>query len=626
MKTYDTREVIAFAGEELKKYLLKLGVSADITLGLFEDVGKSNPVEDPSVDDAFEIQIVDKKGYAVGSNGRSVLFAVYRLLEEWGIGWVRPGKDGTFIPKTTAAADLFISEKADSRHRIMCIEGAITIENALDMIDWIPKLGFNAYYIQFNDAFIFFDRYYGHRNNPFKNPEHFDYDMALKNVDIMIDAIKQRGLMLQRMGHGWNCDPFGIPNHGWDPLDPSEISEEYVNLCAEVDGVRRVWKNIPMATQLCYSNPYVAKTMGEAVVNYFVDHPETDLAHFWLGDYPNNTCECPECAKLHYSDYYVNMINIATEGLLQKGLKDKKIAFSCGYNKAWPPIREKLKHPEMLLLTMAPISRTFGEPFPSEFKVKSLPTYEINKYALPRSVDENLASLYEWEQVFDGDIVDFDYHLMWDHILDAGGEGIARIIHTDINNFEALGLSGYISCQLQRNAFPTSIAMTVMGKTLWNKNADFEAVRHRLYADSFGEGAKELKDYFEILSNGFNIGHIRSQVKTDRKDFIDRLGKAVEAFENADEIINRHLNDENECHRASWKYLSLHKAIYMPFAQGLIEKLKGNNELGDKLIKDSVKTAWEKEDEVQSVFDTFFYNDVVPFRVNLEKAAEFYDF
>ena len=64
----------------------------------------------------------------------------------------------------------------------------------------------------------------------------------------------------------------------------------------------------------------------------------------------------------------------------------------------------------------------------------------------------------------------------------------------------------------------------------------------------------------------------------------------------------------------------------MPFAQGLIEKLKGNNELGDKLIKDSVKTAWEKEDEVQSVFDTFFYNDVVPFRVNLEKSAEFFDF
>ena len=106
---------------------------------------------------------------------------------------------------------------------------------------------------------------------------------------------------------------------------------------------------------------------------------------------------------------------------------------------------------------------------------------------LPIFVDENLSYLCEWENFFDGDTIDFDYHLMWDHILDAGGEGIARVIHDDIINFESLGMNGYISCQLQRNAFPTSVAMTVMGKTLWSSKTDFDATRKKLYANSFGE-------------------------------------------------------------------------------------------------------------------------------------------
>ena len=119
--------------------------------------------------------------------------------------------------------------------------------------------------------------------------------------------------------------------------------------------------------------------------------------------------------------------------------------------------------------------------FPEEFKIKDAARFGHNGFTNPRSVDENLAYLYEWEKYYSGDVIDFDYHLMWDHILDAGGEGIAKIIYKDVKNFKNLGLNGYISCQLQRNSFPTSIAMTVMGKTLWNNDTDFDKVKKELY-------------------------------------------------------------------------------------------------------------------------------------------------
>jgi hypothetical protein len=85
-----------------------------------------------------------------------------------------------------------------------------------------------------------------------------------------------------------------------------------------------------------------------------------------------------------------------------------------------------------------------------------------------QDLDELVYCLRRWQANFDGDGFDFDYHLMWDHLFDAGGEGIARVLYEDIGNYAPLGLEGLISCQSQRNAFPTSLSMTVMSKSLFD--------------------------------------------------------------------------------------------------------------------------------------------------------------
>ena len=78
MNNYNVRE---FTKNELDKYLTKLGVSAEISLGLLSDFGVNIDVADPFFDDAYEINVKNKKGYIAGTNERSILFGVYRLLE-----------------------------------------------------------------------------------------------------------------------------------------------------------------------------------------------------------------------------------------------------------------------------------------------------------------------------------------------------------------------------------------------------------------------------------------------------------------------------------------------------------------------------------------------------------------
>ena len=186
-------DVISFAKDELEKYLKLTNVKADIKVGLFEDFNDYIEVEDPYHDDAFIIKVEKKRGYIAGSNPRSILFGIYRLFEEWGVTWVRPGPNGTYYPEKCIAKDVILREAASKRNRIMCIEGAVSIENVLDMIDWMTKVGFNGYYIQFSNGYVFFDRWYSHMRNPLKEHEKISQQQATEYVKIMTEEIKKRG-------------------------------------------------------------------------------------------------------------------------------------------------------------------------------------------------------------------------------------------------------------------------------------------------------------------------------------------------------------------------------------------------------------------------------------------------
>ncbi len=598
-------------------------MTAEISLGLLSEYGSGLEVDDPYFDDAYEIHVKDRKGCIAGANERSILFGVYRLLAEWGITFVRPGKDGTVYPEVCDTKDIYISEKAYERHRVMCIEGAISIENALDMIEWMPKVGFNSYYIQFSVPHAFFDRWYSHQGNPYKQPEPYDEAKTMEYRDLMVEEIKKRGLLLHTMGHGWTCFPFGISDSGW--YQYASFPKEYEEICALVKGERKVWKNTPLQTQLCYSNPYVRNTMVKAFVDYAHNHPEADVIHFWLGDWPNNTCECPECLKGRYSDHYVRMVNDITDVFAKEGLK-AKVMFLLACNTSHPPVIEEVRNTDNTMFLFAPIWRDYFTPLPGEYTVKEISEYKTNAFYTwdCTPVAKHLAFLNAWKEKYKGDCTDFDYHLMWDQILDAGGEGISKILSQDIKNLGSLGINGYISCQLQRNAFPSSLAMTVMGKTLWNREADYETIRHELYEASFGKGSAELiGQYFSALSDAFDIGAITNKKQVDRAEFKKKVENAIKRMESFGGEIEKHQNLENACQRKSWEYLEYHRNAYILVGKQILAKLAKNTELAEKYCAEAGDYIIKNEDAVQSVLDTMYFARMVRERVTVIEEAEY---
>ncbi len=611
-------KVVLYAKQELEKYLAVLGVDAEIELHLFEELGIDAAVKDPHLDDAIAIRIAGKKGYIAGINPRSVLIGVYRLLESWGIVWLRPGKDGTYIPPAADPRDVDIFEIASKRHRTMCIEGAVSLENVLDMIEWMPKAGYNGYYIQFEDAYAFFDRWYTHESSTVKEPEYFDRTMAEQFVEIIEKAVKDRGLLLMRVGHGWTCNPFGVTANGWYQMKEDEIPRSYKDICAELNGRRGVW-HTPLETELCYSNPYVRKTMVDAVVDYAKKHPQTDVIHFWLSDGFNNNCECPECTKYRFSDYMVMLLNQVTTRFREENIKTQ-VVFSTGGNKMYPPIHEHIEHPELTMLQFAPSSRTYAVPFPAEYTVKEIGEYRVNRYKRPHSVEELLAYLYNWKKQYTGDVVAFEYHLVWDHFIEASGEGIAKVLYEDVRSFDSLGINNFISCQVQRNAFPTSIAMTVLGKTLWNSNVDYEEIRKQVYAASFGEEHYDrMCEYFGAIAKAFYLGDMRSHLPTPKEEFKASVYDAIQKMEAMIPVAKANSESEGDaCRKKSWLLVYHHARIYALLAKATAKHLNGDLMASETLRQASVHTAWECEDEIQDSFDCYFYEAVTRSRINLD--------
>lgn len=411
-------QVIIFAREELNKYLEKLSVNAKISLGLFNEFDVEMELNDPCYDDAYVISVKDKKGFIAGSNERSVLFGVYRLLEEWGITWVRPGPNGTNYPKECTADDIEIKDSADTRNRIMYVDGTFSIENALDMIEWIPKVGFNGYYIQSNKAHEYFENWYNHQMSTIKQPEQYTVEQTEEYVKLISVEIEKRGL--------------------YTYADDSKIRND---------------------------------------------------------------------------------------------------------------------------------------------------------------------------------------HIISDQIFDAGGEAIARIVHKDIQNFDNSGLDVFTGCLLQRNAFPSSIVMTTIGKTLWKHDTDFQKLRCDLYAAAFGKYSVETTtDYFALLSKAFDIEVIHGQKQFNASEFKTNLEAAITAMEYLEFYVNRkfwEIGDSDPCQKDSWVYLNIHRKIYTFLARSLIAKINGEFEKSEEYLKKSQEIAFENEDILQPVFDCMFYAKITNENINL---------
>ena len=595
-------KVIDFAASELKRYLGLIseenkavtdpGVIKDVIgLGTFDDLGMDTKDNDGS-DDEIYIKTEGCRGVIAGSNQRSVLLAVYRFLAELGCRWTGPGMEGEVVPHIDISnIKIDVREKPSYKFRGVCIEGAVDYDDVRNMIDWLPKLGMNTYFIQFREAYTFFQRWYDHVGNPlYENKERFSIEKARDYVDSLSEEITKRGLIYQATGHGWTCEPFGIPGISWEVWE-EEIDEQTSRFFALVNNKRELWGGVPLNTNVCFSNPEARSMIIEDICVYALSHPDVDIIHFWLSDGANNHCECSSCKDILPSDAYVQILNELSDLMDSKGIKTR-IVFLIYQDLLWPPVTQKIKDPDRFIMLFAPITRTYRSSFKTRKELPEIPAYVRNRIQLPKSVEGNMAFLKNWQEIFKGDGMDFDYHFMWAHHKDPGYIKISRVLYEDILNLRSMDLDGYISCQVQRSTFPNGFGIYVMGKTLWNRDLEFEDIAEDYFKSTYGKNSDKVFAYLDKLSELYFLLDLEQKPEPSEE-------KALICDD-----IEAHMHENlKQCYLEG--LLAEHAAVWLEITAVLKCIYSGDDKSAKRKWKDVKEFLWEKENKLRDFFDTF---------------------
>ena len=582
--------------DEYFKGIIWVGCDESLTAQLPE-------VSVPALDDGIAIAVKAGEGFITGTNERSVLLAAYRFLKALGCNWVRPGKEGERIPTRAieaAEVNVAIREAASYRHRGVCIEGADSYENIYDMIDYLPKVGLNEYFIQFMVPGTFFKRWYNHDFNPKLKAE----SLSREEVDAMTRSLEGeitlRGLGYHKTGHGWTCEPFGIDGTAWDSQREYIVTEDVRQYLAEVDGKREIWGNIPLNTELCYSNKDARDRMTDAITEFCRVNKQVNILHFWLSDGYNNYCECAECVKKRPADWYMITLNELDEKLTAAGV-DTKIVFLIYHGLLWEPVEVKLNNPDRFIMMFAPISREYGKDYIASLEYNGeLPAYIHNKCVPPHSLNQNIAHLRQWQKNFTGDSFTFDYHLMWAHISDPGYERCAKNLFNDMRDLHKIGLNGMNSCQIQRTFFPTALPFNMMAAALWDENCDYEAAADAYYSAAFGEDAALVRGYMKTLSERMLVYNAPARNVVEPPYCSDYEAVKV-AIENFKAVIERNIGKEGPC-QEEWELLAYHREYTKLFVE-IFELMEKGEEKYKEVVDQFVELIRQNELFAQKVLD-----------------------
>ena len=489
-------------------------------------------LEGPSEDDVYTISTSAEGGRICGSNERSLLMGVYRFFYQLGVRYLGPGRKYEWFPMPSGEEGLRCDVRAlvqqetvrpGYRHRGVCIEGADSEENILEMIDWLPKLGMNSFFVQFTRPDTFLNRWYHHVGNPDLPKEDVDLEAMDRRIT---EAMEKRGLVHHRVGHGWTGAVLKSTASGWEK-EQQEIPENLLQMTAQIQGNRGLFVGVPLNTNLCMSNPQVQDRFVSVVADYAQEHPEVDCLHVWLADDFNNHCECEACRTKSPSDHYICIMNQLDAELTRRGLATR-IVFLLYEELLWAPEQETLLHPERFILMFAPISRRFGYGYRDVKTLPQIPKFVLNRIALPTGVEENMAFLKEWQKIFRGDSFVYDYHLGRAHFGDPGYMHISRQLNEDIYALKGLGLNGMIACQELRAGFPHFLPNYVMGMTSTEPPFSFGDLEDEYFMAAYGPYAQEVMKYLETLSRLTDPDWFNGKGPRERADLLSAYEKALD--------------------------------------------------------------------------------------------------
>ena len=616
-----SNSVIDFAAEELKKYLrmmmpeggdVKIAYNPEATdgfrLGLMQDFGLDvSDAENTELDDILYIDTDERGGIIAGSNPRSVLLSVYEYFRQMGCRWLFPGVDGEYIPMKNITPVKY-RHKPTARYRGNCIEGATSQQMLCNFIEFMPKIGLNTFMLQFKIPATFYERHYSHvKTDDINRPETITLTTATQWTRAIECEIAKRGIMLHSYGHGFTQDPFDIgTSTGWQTMDSDSLPKEKREYLAELGGRRAFFKNAPLNTNVCMSNPKVRSLIASYVASYCEKHSNTDFLHIWPADDYNNHCECSECVKKSPSDWYVMILNEVDEELTKKGLHSR-VVFIVSEEIIWRPVVERLKNPDRFTLMIAPISREFTFTLDESITPSTVP-YERNKIVLPRDLGTYLEYFKGWQEIWSGKNLVFDYHTWLAFHYDISGLKLARVVYDDNRLFRERGFDGTIECGTERCFFPHGLVQYTHARCLFDSSLPFEDIVSDYFRHAFGDDYKEFIKYLTELEEYLPYVYVSRTIRNltlNIPKVIEKLRGIYAVIEKGRKLIKDHYDSDFRMQTVSVRILERHAYYTERVVRMLLSRIDGDQAAAEKAYEELFRDFCSLECEMELYADPY---------------------
>lgn len=623
-----SNSTVDFAAEELKKYIRMMMTECGeipieycpdaregFRIGLMADFGLDmSDVENVELDDIVYIDADGGGGIIAGSNPVATLISVYRYLKAQGCRWLFPGIDGEWVPDIEALTPVRYRKIADHRYRGQCNEGAEFQTDMLETIDFTPKIGLNTYMLEFDNPYCYYNSYYNHTFNSERKPEKINRATVKRWKRQCEVEIKKRGLHFHDMGHGWTAEPFGLDSSGaWEISSQTEITPELREMLSMLDGERKVRKNLPLFSNMCYSNPKVRRIMARYIADYAERQNNVDYLHIWLADESNGHCECEICKQKVTSDWYIMLLNDIDEELTRRKL-DTHLVFIVYLDTFWPPLEEKLNNKHRFTMLYAPITRLYTETYGEPADVEKTVPYYRNHIQKPKGMSECLGYLKLWQKMWEGDTFCYEYHFMDFQYFDVSNMFMSKILYDDICALKSQGLSGIIEDGSQRSYFPTGFQFHVYGETLFDSSRTFDELVEDYFSHAYGDEWKLVLNYLEILRDAVPYAYYFGLLSKDAEkgtyynpDMLEGALKMKKAVHDFIPVIKRNLEQEQRASSVAWQLLDLHSYAAYKIAEMTEHKCVGNDGETDRVVKELISEMSKREVYFERYYDHYLF-------------------
>lgn len=473
----DAPAPVAFAAEELQKYLLqitgvRLPIATDAAGEAVVWVGDSGrlPAElaplradlESRGEDGYLMQGRGRRIVLAGRSPRATLYAVYHFLEQHlGCGWCVPGDDT--VPRRTEVRlppfDDRVGPPAMAMRQIIIFPygGEWLAKNNVPHTDWLAKNRFN----------------WAH---PAPNEPH-SWERN-RSRETYVPEVEKRGLYLDVGGHTFNT---------W--LPPEEHATTHPEYFAVLDKGGRAVEATEKAG-LCLSHPDVAPRMAQSIIRWLDENPEVDVVDIWHND-SYTYCHCPQCTpggateaelRAGYTRTYIRFANRVADLVAARHPRQLLNLLAYAHTINCPPDAERLRDNVLVGLCLFPR--------PTQRTMRPLETS-------PQRLDANLRrQLPAWQK-------QAKHFYVYEYYTFSPQEKVwsmVSMLAEDIRYFQRLGVEGISSDQWGPHWYPLN--MYAFGKLLWNPGLEPEEIIDDFCTRHYGRAGKTMAAYWGLLEEG----------------------------------------------------------------------------------------------------------------------------